>query len=634
MKASRLRKTVCKKCKKNILDQVYLQCQDCQKTYHGACINKKIDLIESKNKWRCTECTKKHLNTKNDNRQPCNNPASFSSTNCSPCPSPGPMNGKSLPSAECTACETSADPAAILSQPSTPSRHASSTRNANVEWRSSITPTLTGPVTELSTKKMNSNIITVADYPRKKATDTDHAECSTSTSEVYTGATSTSPSPTIHCQQTSIDNVTRRKQVPVKNQDLVADLSNSDSRADFFSTSLSSESDESCSIDNLQNRSLPDLRNLTDEILKDYESKLINLETRLQSAENEIQNLICENGTLKKRLEEKEQTIKGLVRICSTPPRTPKNKTERKRLTKIQSPQKQLFDTGNLDSVKYKTIISKAKTRHSSLCDGNSSEKPNGDALNYNKPNESMEPITNLWEPTIYRRIRSVKQQESNEINRLCIVSTPSGRAGTKVLTAMLENFDSFHCIHYATPGGGIPELLKNLPMKVKGYTKNDCGILMIGEKDFKSTENFDHISLVKEIICAVEALTFTNIVVCTPTYICGAPIFNYRVELFNTCLNEALQTSNSVHFYDSNLNLELDMFSLGSGKLLPKGMRNILKNVGIMMCNFIQCAGPPLNINISINNSQCCSQILSTDNDIVDNSSFLYQNHSVTFQA
>lgn len=233
MKASRLRKTVCKKCKKNILDQVYLQCQDCQKTYHGACINKKIDLIESKNKWRCTECTKKHLNTKNDNRQPCNNPASFSSTNCSPCPSPGPINGKSLPSAECTACETSADPAAILSQPSTPSRHASSTRNANVEWRSSITPTLTGPVTELSTKKMNSNIITVADYPRKKATDTDHAECSTSTSEVYTGATSTSPSPTIHCQQTSIDNVTRRKQVPVKNQDLVADLSNSDSRADF-----------------------------------------------------------------------------------------------------------------------------------------------------------------------------------------------------------------------------------------------------------------------------------------------------------------------------------------------------------------------------------------------------------------
>jgi hypothetical protein len=179
-----------------------------------------------------------------------------------------------------------------------------------------------------------------------------------------------------------------------------------------------------------------------------------------------------------------------------------------------------------------------------------------------------------------------LKQKEIPPINRLCVVSTISGNTGKKILPAMLRNFENVQCIHHATPGGRIRELLTTLPAKLQGYTKQDCCVLMIGEEDFVIWEDFEPTTLVHEILLTMETITNTNIIICTPTYICGAPLFNYRVELFNTCLNEGLQNSICAHFYDSNLNVTFDMFSPQSGKILPIGIQNILTNVKLLLCH------------------------------------------------
>lgn len=140
---------------------------------------------------------------------------------------------------------------------------------------------------------------------------------------------------------------------------------------------------------------------------------------------------------------------------------------------------------------------------------------------------------------------QSLKHKERSEMGRLSIISTISGRTGKRILKAMLDNFENMECVHLATPGGKIRELLNTLSVKLQGYTKQDCCILLIGEQDFIISDELEHASLVQEIITTVETITNTNIIVCTPTYICGAQLFNYRVELFNSRLNQFLQNSN-----------------------------------------------------------------------------------------
>jgi hypothetical protein len=345
-------------------------------------------------------------------------------------------------------------------------------------------------------------------------------------------------------------------------------------------------------------------------VLREMEETISQLSTALETTQNELDNATLENNELNRQINKlklEKNTLQSLCYSatfdrktykdkqakrghssmlpmgCSTPTAaTPTDTTDTANVLYLQQKimvlERQLKDATNEIAVLVKQIeILSQKLQNS----------PNTDSTLHIKNIQKSDRVTSPLLHTsqshqAFTNCNTLK--EITSINRLCVVSTISGKTGKKILPAILRSFDNVQCVHLATPGGRIRELLTNLPMKIQGYTKQDCCVLMIGEEDFMIREDIEPAILVQEIHSTLESLTHTNIIICTPTYICGAPLFNYRVELFNTYLNEALQNSISAHFYDSNLNLTFDMFSLQSGKLRPVGIQNILTNVKLVL--------------------------------------------------
>lgn len=100
----------------------------------------------------------------------------------------------------------------------------------------------------------------------------------------------------------------------------------------------------------------------------------------------------------------------------------------------------------------------------------------------------------------------------------------------------------------------------------------------MIGEKDFNDNE--DSIELVRLIRESLEQTTHTNVIVCSPAYVRGALIHNYRVELFNNLLYMDIQNYNYAYFFDTNRDLSLEMFSYKTGKLNKLGIKCIFGSI------------------------------------------------------
>lgn len=102
----------------------------------------------------------------------------------------------------------------------------------------------------------------------------------------------------------------------------------------------------------------------------------------------------------------------------------------------------------------------------------------------------------------------------------------------------------------------------------------DDFCVIMIGETDFYSPQN---IKLLVEIIRSkLHNITNTNVIVAAPTYILGKMIYNYRIESFNNELFIKCLDLSNVHVFDSNKELNMDMFSEYSGKINKNGIKCI----------------------------------------------------------
>lgn len=190
---------------------------------------------------------------------------------------------------------------------------------------------------------------------------------------------------------------------------------------------------------------------------------------------------------------------------------------------------------------------------------------------------------------THYANTTYLGEKETFSTKRLDIFSTNSSRRNNIIVKTMLKCFEDFHNCHHAIPGGGIHQILKSLQVQLQDYTMEDFCVLLIGEQDLRRVEDCDTMALMHEISSTLETITNTNVIICTPTYVCGAPIYNYRVELFNTRLNQHLQMKKCAHFYDSNLNLTFDMFSSRTGKITNSGIKNIFENIKCIVTDIEQ---------------------------------------------
>ncbi|CAH1647313.1 unnamed protein product [Spodoptera littoralis] len=161
--------------------------------------------------------------------------------------------------------------------------------------------------------------------------------------------------------------------------------------------------------------------------------------------------------------------------------------------------------------------------------------------------------------------------------NKLCILSNCDRNCSIRAIEEIFGNH--FECCRYLLTNGSIERLLNNISNKLLNYNINDYCIIMLGNTDIKTSSNY--IEFVKVMRKSLQHITNTNIIICSPTYICGAPIYNYKVELFNNLLYQDLQKENSyAYYFDSNSYLAYDMFTSKTGQINTKGIKTLYNNI------------------------------------------------------
>ncbi|CAH0727010.1 unnamed protein product, partial [Brenthis ino] len=211
----------------------------------------------------------------------------------------------------------------------------------------------------------------------------------------------------------------------------------------------------------------------------------------------------------------------------------------------------------------------------------------------YNSKNEphSIENTQNVIIPsTIYHdklskcRIRENNNKEKIQ-NKLCIISA---NKTSKILSIAEERFKNTQICHWLYPNCGIRHLIKNIHKKLHEYTMDDHCVILIGEEDFRKTENY--FEIITEIRNTLKLIQNTNIIICLPTYKYSnlSPVFNWRIETFNNLLYLDITTYNYAYLLDCNLNLKCDysMFSKYTGRVNNGGMKNIFDNIFLLVNN------------------------------------------------
>lgn len=176
---------------------------------------------------------------------------------------------------------------------------------------------------------------------------------------------------------------------------------------------------------------------------------------------------------------------------------------------------------------------------------------------------------------------------------KLCILSNRTQSGACDVLDSTFNSTKYTYC-HYRNTNAKLEALLANIDKKVEGFTMSDYCILMIGETDFLNTNNY--VELVTTLRQTILKLTHTNVIICLPTYICGAGLYNCRVETFNNLMCLDILTHNYAILFDSNHDLTYSMFSERTGRLNSYGLQHICENVNEIIKTLIESSN---NLNI-----------------------------------
>lgn len=287
--------------------------------------------------------------------------------------------------------------------------------------------------------------------------------------------------------------------------------------------------------------SMPDISTYTnEEQIGELKEQLETLKLELQSAHEEVQNLTIENNSLKntiKDLTKRNEMFKSVTNTLKHDLITPKKNTTNKTSTPLQHSKKTIKQTINKQD--YRPIDKSIK--------------------------KTFDPAVNT--------------NNNNLKRKLCIISSNNKN---KILSIAEEHFsEQFQICHYCKPNAGVKELLKNIESKIEKYSEHDYCLILIGESDFVSTD--DYLKLIYHIRNRTQLITHTNIIFCLPTYRYKqhSELFNWRVETFNNLLYLDITTNEHAYVFDSNekLSYNFDMYTK-YGHLNNYGMNTIFKDI------------------------------------------------------
>jgi hypothetical protein len=293
-------------------------------------------------------------------------------------------------------------------------------------------------------------------------------------------------------------------------------------------------------IDNSAN-SLPEISQDGDTVhqLEAFKEQIDKLTNELNSAHNEIESLSIENNKLKRINEDLVKKTELYKKVTLSP----------------------ISTTPNLKRQKRKNITNNSQ--------------PNKSRTDIDKHNKQNTPATD----------RTHSYQTQNQLPKISIIST---NKNNKILSIAEKTFSDYRLCHYLTSNCKLKQLIHSLESKLTNYTLKDFCVILIGEDDFKTTNDYSDI-----IICLRETLLktlHTNVILCLPTFKQGryTTVFNSRVEIFNNMLYLDVATHEYVYLIDSNKNLSYDseMYNYNTRSINNHGMRTIFEDILTLINN------------------------------------------------
>lgn len=322
---------------------------------------------------------------------------------------------------------------------------------------------------------------------------------------------------------------------------------------------------------NVSSHSLPNDSTIEDPRIYELKTQVSTLSLHLESAHEEIDRLNTEVAGLNKKLVDQQKKAEIFKKLL----------TDKGPLKKLTPVKKGILVTNRNHNMEILDSDDDTPQYLSPASIPQDSKKKPLD-LQTIAIREEMESRKSLAGNDLNNEEQSKLQKTDNQTlkskNKILLLST-NNKNKTLHIIRNNDYFDNFSFCHYVKPGVGIACLLNGLRNQLKDFTRCDYCVILVGEEDFRDLN--DYISLVMDIKEVVKDITFTNIIIACPTYICGRPLYNARVERFNSLLFEDLTNHNECFFvYDSNRNLSFDMFSLKTGRINNYGMMNIITNL------------------------------------------------------
>lgn len=370
------------------------------------------------------------------------------------------------------------------------------------------------------------------------------------------------------------NNITHRKN----------DKANVPTKNSFDSLSVDDDSDQSNTSIYL-NRSCPEPKLHVEENLKSMKKLITELKEKLQSADQEIENLLLENSQLKTQINSYELKVCKLKSICNS---TPKKSNNSAIHTKKSLSRTRLNFTRDIER---HSVLSTPKVNKSTSKSAPLPPPPPKQPIQANASSDARD------NPSYSTESSSTLPPKT----KLCIISN-----GTiyNTLNMAMQKFPQAQICHYSSTGGGLHQLLYGIENKLQNFTLKDHCLICIGENDFVTSVNYRRkIDYIRE---KLQNLQHTNIIIVLPTYNCNsyANIFNRRIEHFNSLLYLDNLEKEYAYILDSNKNLEYNfkMFNRKNGCINKRASMVIFEDIknfvtDINSSNYYDCTNKDLNI-------------------------------------
>lgn len=214
------------------------------------------------------------------------------------------------------------------------------------------------------------------------------------------------------------------------------------------------------------NRSCPE-RKLSTKYDVEEKNKIINsLENKLGSAEQEIDNLLLENSSLKKIIMEYEQKVRCLDQLCKSPSTSTKKSKNRLRKTA--------------------TLTSTPKPCIKPINDEvlNALESPPRTKITHDKDIEKISKIPNCMEynGTIQQKPYRTQIMEDSTRHNILLLADETGRHLRGRLQRILGN--KYHVTATLKPNATLEQIILSSLSDGQKFTKNDYVIILAGSHD------------------------------------------------------------------------------------------------------------------------------------------------------